>query len=273
MINVAGILICLSILFYTTDVQAQNHSPEQPQDSVPVLMGDSTLQQLRGDSTVRQLSADSTLQQAADTIQAVAKNGKEVAEKQDTLKANGKIKPFEITSDKFFAPSYMFSPSPRKAVLFSAIFPGLGQIYNRKYWKLPILYGGFVGLTYSIIWNNGYYQDYLGAYIDIVDDNPNSNRWHNMLAYGQDYETVDIPWLTSVLQQRKDHYRYYRDLSIIITVGLYFIAIVDAYVDAQLFDFDISPDLSMRVTPAIIRGDRAQYKGSSSYGVQWSFNF
>ena len=62
-------------------------------------------------------------------------------------------------SDKFTAPAYMFKPTPKKAVIYSAIFPGLGQIYNRKYWKLPILYGGFVGFTYAITWNNSYYRD------------------------------------------------------------------------------------------------------------------
>ncbi len=103
------------------------------------------------------------------------------------------------------------------------------------------MYGGFVGFTYAITWNNGYYRDYLGAYQDIMDDNPDTNRWHNMLPYGQDPATTDIRWFTDVLKQRKDYYRYYRDFSIIGTFALYLIAIVDAYVDAQLFDFDISP--------------------------------
>ena len=253
--NVAGILICLSILFFTVDVQAQTHSPEQPRDSVPVLVGDSTILQV------------------PDSVSIDPENGKEAAGKQDSVRIRADRSLIEITSDKFFAPSYMFSPSPRKAVIYSAIFPGLGQIYNRKYWKLPILYGGFVGLTYAITWNNGYYQDYLGAYQDIMDDNPDTNRWHNMLPYGRDPETVDTQWFTTVLQQRKDHYRYYRDLSIIGTVAVYLAAIVDAYVDAQLFDFDMSPDLSMRMTPVIIREERGHNMGSSSYGVQWSFNF
>lgn len=178
-----------------------------------------------------------------------------------------------MTSDKFFAPSHIFSPSPRKAVIYSAILPGLGQIYNRKYWKLPIVYGAYAGLTYAITWNNGYYRDYLGAYQDIMDDDPATNRWHDMLPYGQDPETVDTQWFTGVLQQRKDHYRYYRDLSIIATVGVYLIFIIDAYVDAQLFDFDMSPDLSMRVAPVLIRGEKGLNLGSTSYGLQLSFNF
>ena len=255
--NVAGVLTCLLILFCAVDVQAQVHSGEQPLDSVPVLVGDSLLQQV------------------ADSVSVDLKNGKEAAGKQDSVRARSGSPLIEITSDKFFAPSHMFSPSPRKAVIYSALFPGLGQIYNRKYWKLPVLYGGFVGLAYAITWNNGYYRDYLGAYQDIMDDNPTTIRWHNMLsyAYRDNPESVDTQWFTKVLQQRKDRYRYYRDLSIIGTVAVYLAAIVDAYVDAQLFDFDMSPDLSMRMTPVIIREERTHSFGTSSYGVQLSFNF
>jgi hypothetical protein len=176
------------------------------------------------------------------------------------------------SSDSFTAPSYMFKPSPKKAVIYSAIFPGLGQIYNRQYWKLPILYSGFVGFTYAITWNNGYYRDYLGGYQDIMDDNPDTNRWHNMLPYGMEWESVDKKWFADVLKQRKDYYRYYRDLSIIGTFALYLLAIVDAYVDSQLYDFDMSPDLSMRISPTLLKEERTKYIGNS-YGLQWSFSF
>ena len=176
------------------------------------------------------------------------------------------------SSDSFTAPSYMFKPSPRKAVIYSAIFPGMGQIYNRQYWKLPILYSGFVGFTYAITWNNGYYRDYLGGYQDIMDSNPDTNRWHKMLPYGMEWESVDTKWFADVLKQRKDYYRYYRDLSIIGTFALYLLAIVDAYVDSQLYDFDMSPDLSMRISPTLLREERTNYIGNS-YGLQWSFSF
>ena len=192
-------------------------------------------------------------------------NGLTIEQKTDSI--------LRITSsDSFNAPSYMFKPSPRKAVIYSAIFPGLGQVYNRQYWKLPILYSGFVGFTYAITWNNGYYRDYLGGYQDIMDSNPETNRWHNMLPYGMDVESVDTQWFSDVLKQRKDYYRYYRDLSIIGTVALYMLAIVDAYVDAQLFDFDMSPDLSMRIGPTLLKEERTNYIGNS-YGLQWSFSF
>ncbi len=176
-------------------------------------------------------------------------------------------------SDSFFASSERFRPTPRKAVLYSAIFPGMGQVYNRKYWKLPILYGGFVGFTYAITWNNGLYRDYLGSYQDIMDSNPETNRWHDLLPYGRDPETIDQKWFTDVLQKRKDYYRYYRDLSIIGTVALYMLAMVDAYVDAQLFDFDMSTDLSMQLAPAVLREPQTGMSAASSYGLQLSFNF
>ena len=176
-------------------------------------------------------------------------------------------------SDSFFASSERFRPTPRKAVLYSAIFPGMGQVYNRKYWKLPILYGGFVGFTYAITWNNGLYRDYLGAYQHIMDSNPETNRWHDLIPYGRDPETIDQKWFTDVLQKRKDYYRYYRDLSIIGTVALYMLAMVDAYVDAQLFDFDMSTDLSMQLAPAVLREPQTGMSAASSYGLQLSFNF
>ena len=166
--------------------------------------------------------------------------------------------------------SKIFKPSAKKALIYSAIFPGLGQVYNRKYWKLPIVYGGFIGFTYAISWNGRYYTDYSNGYKDIMDDDPATDSWKNFLPYGQDPETADQEWLKTVLKRRKDFYRRYRDLSIIGTVAMYALAMVDAYVDAQLFDFDISPDLSFRVEPTIIK--KTDYL-ANSFGVQCSISF
>lgn len=176
------------------------------------------------------------------------------------------------TSSSFFANAREFKPSPKKAVLYSALFPGLGQIYNRKYWKLPIIYGGFIGLSYAISWNSRYYQDYYGAFKDISDNDETTNRWHNFLRYGQTPENVNKETLQRRLKERKDFYRYYRDFSIILTVAVYGLGIVDAYVDAQLFDFDISPDLSMRIEPVIFGKSQGNYFGNS-FGLQCSINF
>ena len=183
------------------------------------------------------------------------------------------------TSSAFFAPSHLFSPDPRRAVLFSALFPGLGQVYNRKYWKLPIVYSGFVGFAYAISWNNGYFRDYQAAFRDIRDPNPEANSWHNFLPFGMNPEDVDQQWFAGVLENRRDFYRHYRDMSIILSVAWYLLTIIDAYVDARLFNFDMSPDLSMRVAPTIInRNSNNNFSlnnnfRTAAYGFQWSFNF
>ena len=243
--KLASVIICL-LIFTAPQLEGQVIQTQQSNQPVGLSEKDTVIIDKIGTSEKNNL----TIEQRADSIISLT------------------------SSDSFTAPSYMFKPSPRKAVIYSAIFPGLGQIYNRQYWKLPILYGGFVGCTYAITWNNGYYRDYLGGYQDIVDDNPDTNRWHNMLPYGMSPETVDEDkkWFTDVLKQRKDYYRYYRDLSIIGTFALYLLAIVDAYVDSQLFDFDMSPDLSMRIQPTLMREDKTSYIGNS-YGLQWSFSF
>ena len=150
-----------------------------------------------------------------------------------------------------------FKPNPTKAVLLGLV-PGLGQIYNRKYWKLPIVYGGLMGCMYAITWNNRNYKDYSEAYKDIMYDaatNPNnpeawSQTWQVLTSLDPS-NVINDSNFKDRLKRQKDYYRRYRDLSIIITVGVYALTLVDAYVDAQLFDFDISPDLSMRVEPVV----------------------
>lgn len=250
-----AILFGLLFTFALTLLQAQEHTPQELQ------LGKEQLQQERSSL----VPADSiTISNEVDTV---------VVSDSDQRAATTGMLLSDTISDAFFAPIQIFKPSPRKAVIYSALFPGMGQVYNRKYWKLPILYGGFVGFTYAITWNNGMYRDYLGAYQDIMDSNPETNRWHNLLPYGRDPETIDQAWFTDVLQKRKDYYRYYRDLSIIGSVALYMLAMVDAYVDAQLFDFDMSTDLSLRVAPALLREQQAGMLAASSYGLQFSFNF
>jgi hypothetical protein len=169
----------------------------------------------------------------------------------------------------------VFKPNPTRAVLYSAVFPGLGQIYNRKYWKLPIVYGGFAGCIYAISWNGNQYNGYKNAYRDFTDDNPDTNSWldYKFYSYDNDVNRWTEQQKTEferTLRNRKDYYRRYRDLSYIITVGLYALCMIDAYVDAQLFDFDISEDLSMRVDPVIF--DRTA-NSSGTFGLQCSFTF
>jgi hypothetical protein len=162
-----------------------------------------------------------------------------------------------------------FKPNPRKAVIYSAVFPGLGQIYNRKYWKLPLVYGGFMGFIYAITWNNRNYQDYSDAYFDIISDpvdNPDAwhDSWQSFVPAGRDpADYIGDGNFKSRLKNGKDFYRRYRDLSIILTVGWYLICMADTYVDAQLFDFDISDNLSMQIEPVIA----PQRSYAMSYGL------
>lgn len=163
-----------------------------------------------------------------------------------------------------------FNPNPTKAVWLSALFPGLGQVYNRRYWKLPIIVGGFMGLGYATTWNNGMLKDYSRAYGDIMDTDPSTNSYMDFFPSTTQESSLDKTWLTNVLKSRKDYYRRNRDLCIICMVGVYFIAMVDAYVDASLSHFDISPDLSIDVAPAIFQDSHERLP---SVGVQWAINF
>lgn len=163
-----------------------------------------------------------------------------------------------------------FNPDPTRAVWMSALFPGLGQVYNRRYWKLPIIVGAYLGLGYATSWNNGMLSDYTKAYRDIMDNDPSTNSYMNFFPPTTSESSLDKTWLTRLLQSRKNFYRRNRDLCIICMVGVYLVAMVDAYVDASLSHFDISPDLSMDVAPAVfIDGRRAL----PSLGLAWTLNF
>lgn len=159
-------------------------------------------------------------------------------------------------------------PNSTKATWLALVFPGGGQIYNRKYWKLPIIYGGFAGCAYALSWNGKMYKDYSQAYLDIMDNNPNTNSFEELLPPGY---KIDENQLKDLLRKRKDSFRRFRDLSIFAFIGVYLISVIDAYVDAELSNFDISPDLSMRVEPTIMND---QFRnGSKSVGVQCSLRF
>lgn len=164
----------------------------------------------------------------------------------------------------------VFNPDPTRAVWLSALFPGLGQIYNRRYWKLPIIVGGYLGLGYATNWNNNMLKDYTRAYNDILDNDPSTKSYMDFFPPTTKEEELDKTWLTNTLKSRKDFYRRNRDLCIICMIGVYFLAMVDAYVDASLSHFDISPDLSMDVAPAVIQDGRNRFP---SVGLQWAINF
>lgn len=164
----------------------------------------------------------------------------------------------------------IFNPSPDRAVWLSALFPGLGQVYNRRYWKLPIVVGGFMGLGYATSWNNNQLTEYTQAYRDLMDNDPSTNSYMNFFPSTTKEEDLDKTWLTNVMRTRRDFYRRNRDLCIICLVGMYMLCMVDAYVDASLAHFDISPDLSVDWSPAMMV-DPSDRK--ISLGINWAFNF
>jgi hypothetical protein len=148
-----------------------------------------------------------------------------------------------------------WKPDPIKAVWLGTIFPGAGQIYNRSYWKLPIVYGGLMGCTYAMIYTNDQYVAYKEAYRELYYDIQNSAVSNDVSkAYiailPEGYTIQRLGGASAYVKRLADWQntsRRYRDLSIAATVLVYALSIVDAYVDAQLFDFDISPDLTLNV--------------------------
>ncbi len=176
--------------------------------------------------------------------------------------------PFPADSVARVIPKKQFLPNPTKATWLALVLPGAGQIYNRKFWKLPIVYGGFAGCAYALSWNSKMYKDYSRAYMDIMDNDPNTNSYLNLIGGGR---SISESQLKERLKNQKDMYRRYRDLSIFAMIGVYIISVIDAYVDAELSDFDITPDLSMRIEPAVMNMQARD--GSRSVGVQCSFRF
>ena len=166
-------------------------------------------------------------------------------------------------------------PDPKRALWLALVIPGGGQIYNRKYWKLPLVYGGFIGCLYAMNWNNNMYKDYSQAYLDISDNDPNTQSYNQFLHLGAKITTdSDVQRYKELFKKRKDRYRRWRDLSFFVLVGVYALSVIDAYVDAELSVFDISKDLSLKVEPTIINNHQSKNPfDSSSVGLQCSLNF
>lgn len=165
-----------------------------------------------------------------------------------------------------------YQVDPDMAVWLAAVVPGLGQIYNRQYWKLPILYGGAMGLAYAISWNNQMYVDYRKAYIDIIDANPDSKFYENVLPKGVVIDSSNKDYYTRTIKNKQDAYLRNRDLCIICTGVLYLLSMIDAYVDAQMADYDISPDLSLQVAPAVLPPSQYQ-QTDTSIGLRCKLKF
>ena len=167
-----------------------------------------------------------------------------------------------------------WKPDTKRAMWLALVLPGAGQIYNRKYWKLPIIYGGFVGCAYAITWNNQMYHDYSQAYLDIMDDDPNTQSYNQFLHLGATINESNIERYKEIFRKRKDRFRRWRDMGTFVMIGIYAFSVIDAYVDASLSEFDISDDLSLRVEPAVLNNGRSTNPlRSGTLGVQCSLTF
>ena len=165
-------------------------------------------------------------------------------------------------------------PDPKRAMWLALVIPGGGQIYNRKFWKLPIVYGGFIGCIYAMSWNNMMYRDYQQAFLDISDDDPTTASYNKFLHLGRTIDKSNEERYTKLFKSRRDKYRRWRDLSFFVMVGVYAISVIDAYVDAELSDFDISKDLSLKVRPTVIgNGISPNPLYATSLGVNCSLSF
>ena len=143
-------------------------------------------------------------------------------------------------------------PDAKRAMWLAIVLPGAGQIYNRKYWKLPLVYGGITGCIYAITWNNQMFHDYSQAYMDIMDNDPNTDSYNDFLHLGNVVDESNKSRYQELFRKRKDRYRRWRDLSVFALIGVYALSVIDAYVDASLSEFDISDDLSLSVSPTVI---------------------
>ena len=177
--------------------------------------------------------------------------------------------------------TFLKSHSPRKAALYSALVPGMGQLYNKKYWKAPVVYTGFGVLVYFVIFNTTHYADWKGGLVDFIDTIPGTDSYLKLISdkidpstfdpilFPETYNPSSAVWFESQLKNGMNYYRRNRDLSY-IGLGLwYIITIIDATVDAHLFDYDVGDDLSLHIEPRVRRSPYSY----ETIGLKVTFQF
>lgn len=135
--------------------------------------------------------------------------------------------------------SYARRFDPRRALLLAAVVPGLGQVYNKKYWKLPLVYGGFYAIGHGIQYYDNIYETYAGyLYYNLENglSRPNDINPQTLRRTGQ-------------LRRIVDRARRERDFMVILMAGMYILQIVDAHVDSHLKEFDLNPNLRVSIEP------------------------
>ena len=155
-----------------------------------------------------------------------------------------------------------------KATTLSTICPGAGQIYNKSYWRVPLVVGGFATTIYCIDWNNRGYQRFKKAYRLRFDYDQNPELYPNGSP-----DEFGGRYASSFLKNLRNSYRRNRDLCIILTAGIYLLQIMDAHVDAHLRDYDISDDLSVDVTPVLDYSYHPGLGNTASVGMNFCFKF
>jgi hypothetical protein len=149
---------------------------------------------------------------------------------------------------------------PIKATMLSASLPGFGQIYNSKYWKIPLVYAGFGSLGYAVIFNSRFYNRYIKAYQDFTDLIPETasyvslirgadQKYYDPVVHPGTYKKADASWVKDQLLLKVDYFKKYRDLSYIGIAAWYIISILDANVDASLSDYDVGENLNLSLAP------------------------
>jgi hypothetical protein len=170
--------------------------------------------------------------------------------------------------------------SPRKATLMAMALPGLGQLYNDHWWKLPILYGGAGAAVYGFNWNNRQYKLYRDAFVEFTmymtakaeDPDlayPKPNGWDKLFKPGGTAENINPQTFQDILQKNKNYFKRDRDLLLIVMGGIYVLQILDATVFAHFYEYEISEDLSMYVLPAI----KYDPGGGGMTGVSFTLRF
>ena len=265
----AVLLLCL--LWHGSTVMAQSTVTVAADDSVTTT-STSTATSHRERRPVT-LSDTARLNEPQHTVRMVNAAGDTIT--FASLDSVGSFEGVEVIMDSTATPLgkvRVFNPDPQRALWMSALCPGLGQIYNRRYWKLPIVVGAFVGLSYGATWNNRMYKDYSKGYRDVMDDDPDTRSYMDFFPPTVRESDLDKAWLEKVMKNKRDYYRRYREICVISMVGVYLINIVDAYIDASMAHFDISPDLSLDVAPTAI--DPGVTGGRlPSLGVQCAISF
>lgn len=260
-----GIVLWLTVPSFAQNVLAQ---PEVPDSLLPLAV--KAVEEVA--DTLPALSPNVVSESALDTLvqTRLAAMESDIAAQADSLLLLGVDSLTALTQQAMGKEAW--SPDPARATWTALVFPGGGQIYNRKYWKLPIVYGGFLGCAYALNWNNQMYSDYSQAYLDIMDDDPGTASYMQFIPPRYDV-SANEEYLKKVFKNRKDLYRRYRDLSIFSFIGVYLLSVVDAYVDAELSHFDISEDLGLQLRPSVIDNRNVCSMQAHSYGLQCSFNF